>query len=73
MRNLYQVFKSLLPEAPLQAGKVVALQNATVTVELPDKSRLHVRGSAQPGQMVLVRNGLIEAVAPELPVVLIEV
>ena len=73
MGNLYRQFRALLPEAPLQAGTVVAVDTGTVTVELPGGGLLKARGSAEFGQTVFVRDGVIESVAPSLTVVLIEI
>ena len=72
MGNLYQQFRALLPEAPLQAGTVVGVETGVVTVALPGGGRLKGRGSAELGQTVFVRDGVVESVAPSLPVVLIE-
>ena len=74
MGNLYQQFRALLPEAPLQGGTVIAVEAVgTVTVALPGGGLLKARGSAEVGQTVFVRDGVVESVAPSLPVVLIEI
>jgi hypothetical protein len=73
MGNLYQQFRALLPDAPLQAGTVVAVEAGAVTVALPGGGLLKARGSAEIGQTVFVRDGVVESVAPSLPVVLIEI
>ncbi|RYU57043.1 hypothetical protein EWI61_13765 [Methylolobus aquaticus] len=73
MGNLYQQFRALLPEAPLQAGAVIEVGAGVVTVQLPGGGRLKARGSAEAGQTVFVRDGVVESVAPSLPVVLIEI
>ena len=44
-----------------------------VTVQLPGGGLLRARGSAEVGQHVFVRDGLLEAVARDLPLELIEV
>ena len=44
-----------------------------VTVELPGGGRVRARGHAAIGQSVFVRDGVVEAVAPNLPIELIEV
>ncbi|MBX9900801.1 MAG: hypothetical protein K2Y28_08465 [Burkholderiaceae bacterium] len=69
MDNLYQIFKSLLPQTPLLAGTVVAVFQTGCSVELPDGSVISARGSASIGAKVFVRNGLIEGEAPNLSVV----
>lgn len=73
MGNLYQQFRALLPEAPLQAGTVVAVETGAVMAALPGGGLLKARGSAGIGQTVFVRDGVVESVAPSLPVVLIEI
>jgi hypothetical protein len=60
MGNLYQQFRALLPEAPLQAGTVVRVVTGSVTVALPGGGLLKARGSAELGQTVFVRDGVIE-------------
>lgn len=35
MHNLYQQFRALLPQAPLQVGTVAAAASGVVTVQLP--------------------------------------
>lgn len=71
MSNLYRKFRELIPDAPLLVGTVVA--TAPVRVELPDGNQIAARGEATVGQVVFVRDGVIEGTAPTLPVVLIEV
>jgi len=73
MGNLYQQFRALLPEVPLQVGTVVAVEAGAVTVALPGGGLLKARGTAEIGQTVFVRDGVVESVAPSLPVVLIEI
>lgn len=64
--NLYQIFKSLLPQKPLLVGTVVAVFATGCSVELPDGSVISARGSANIGARVFVRDGLIEGEAPNL-------
>ena len=71
MSNLYRKFRELIPDAPLLVGTVVA--TAPVRVELPDGSQIAARGEVAVGQVVFVRDGVIEGTAPTLPVELIEV
>jgi len=73
MRNLYEQFRQLLPEAPLQVGTVTGVSTGVVTVQLPGGGVVKARGNAAPGQKVFVRDGVVEAVAPGLPVEIIEV
>lgn len=73
MHNVYEQFRQLLPDAPLQAGTVTEVGAGVVTVQLPGGGVVKARGAAGLGQKVLVRDGTVEAVAPSLPLELIEV
>ena len=71
MSNLYRKFLSLIPDAPLLVGTVVA--TAPMRVALPDGTQIPARGEAALGDRVFVRDGAIEGSAPSLPVELIEI
>lgn len=76
MHNLYQQFRSLLPDPPLQVGTVIEVSDVTggvVTVQLPGGGLLKARGNAQAGQKVFVRDAVVEAVAPNLTLELIDI
>jgi hypothetical protein len=73
MPNLYQQFRALLPDPPLQIGTVTEVASGVVTVQLPGGGLVKARGSAEVGQKVFVRNGVVEAVAPNLTLELIEI
>ena len=73
MHNLYQQFRSLLPDPPLQAGTVIEVTGGVVTVQLPGGGRLKARGNAQIGQKVFVRDAVVEAIAPNLTLELIDI
>jgi hypothetical protein len=73
MHNLYEQFRALLPDPPLQAGTVIDVGAGVVTVELPGGGRVRARGHAAIGQPVFVRDGVVEALAPSLPIEVIEV
>lgn len=73
MRNLYSEFRALIPEAPLQMGTVTQVTGGVVTVQLPGGGLLKARGSAGVGQKVFVRDAVIEAIAPNLTLELIEI
>lgn len=73
MHNLYEQFRQLIPEPPLQAGTVVAAASGIVTVALPGGGQIRARGSAAIGQKVFVRDGVIEGEAPNLTLELIEI
>lgn len=72
--NTYRQLLDLLPESPLQVGDVVAVNGSRVSVELPSGDVIDVRGDgASIGQRLFVRDKQVEATAPTLPVVLIDV
>lgn len=71
--NLYKQLIDLLPQRPLQVGTVVAVVNGVCTVELPGGWRDTARGTATVGQKVFFRDGAVEGLAPELPLVQIDV
>ena len=73
MRNLYSEFRALIPEAPLQVGTVTQVTGGVVTVQLPGGGLLKARGSGGVGQKVFVRDAVIEAIAPNLTLELIEI
>jgi hypothetical protein len=76
MRNLYSEFRALIPEAPLQVGTVTQVTGGVVTLQLPGGGLLKARanvGSAAVGQKVFVRDAVVEAIAPNLPVEVIDI
>lgn len=73
MHNLYQQFRALLPDPPLQVGTVVEVTGGVVTVQLPGGGLLKARGNAQVGQKVFVRDAVVEAIAPNLTLELIDI
>lgn len=73
MRNLYKAFRDLIPDAPLQAGTVIAADGPIYTIQLPGGGLLQARGIATVGQQVFVRDGVIEGDAPALTLVVTEV
>ena len=72
-RNVYRQFLDLMPQRPLQVATVVATSGDTSTVEMPGGGRAQVRGAAAVDAQVFVRDGVIEALAPALTLVQIEV
>jgi hypothetical protein len=71
--NLYRALREMLPEAPLLAGEVIALNaDGTATVEFPGGGTQRVRGSAAVSDQVFVRAGVIEGPAPALTPVTVE-
>ena len=73
MHNVYEQFRQLLPNPPLQAGTVTEVGAGVVIVQLPGGGVVKARGAAALGQKVFVRDGTVEAVAPSLPLELIEI
>ena len=73
MRNLYGEFRALIPEAPLQVGTVTQVTGGVVTLQLPGGGLLKARGTAAVGQKVFVRDAVIEAIAQNLTLELIEI
>ena len=72
-RNLFAQFLELIPQAPLQVGTVTATDSGLITVELPGGGLLKARGSANLGEHVFVRDGVVEASAPNLGLEIIEI
>ena len=73
MHNVYEQFLQLLPDAPLQVGVVIEVGTGVVTVQLPGGGTVRGRGSAAIGERVFVRDGVVEAVAPNLALEIIEI
>ena len=73
MHNVYEQFRQLLPDAPLQVGTVIEVSAGVLSVQLPGGGMTRVRGSASIGQRVFVRDGVLEAVAPNLALEIIEI
>lgn len=73
MTNLYTLFKSLLPSRPLEVGKVVTTDATGCHVTLPAGGMIYVRGNAAVGTNVFVRDGVIEGIAPNLTVQIIDI
>ena len=73
MHNLYEQFRQLIPEPPLQAGTVIDVGSGVVTVALPGGGRIKARGSAALGQKVFVRDDAIDGIAPSLTLEIIEI
>ena len=73
MHNAYEQFLQLLPDAPLQVGVVTDVGAGVVTVQLPGGGTARARGSAAVGERVFVRDSVLEAVAPNLALEIIEI
>ncbi len=73
MQNLYEQFRQLIPDPPLQAGTVVNVGSGVVTVALPGGGLIRARGNAAVGQKVFVRDDAVEGIAPSLTLEIIEI
>jgi len=73
MHNVYEQFRQLLPDAPLQVGTVTEIGTGVITVQLPGGGVVRARGSAALGQKAFVRDGVLEAIAPYLTLEIIEI
>lgn len=73
MHNVYEQFRQLLPSSPLQVGVVTEIGAGVVSVRLPGGGMSRARGSAAMGQKVFVRDGVLEAIAPDLTLEIIEI
>ena len=73
MHNLYEQFRQLFPDPPLQAGTEVAVGSGVVTVAMPGGGLIKARGSAAIGQNVFVRDDAVQGIAPALTLELIEI
>jgi hypothetical protein len=71
--NLYKALKGLFPDAPLQVGNVIAIDNGVATIELDDGGRAQARGEVTVGDRVFFRDEVIEGPAPDLTLEIIEV
>lgn len=73
MANLFKQFADLLPSRPLQIGEVLSIDDGIAVIELPGGGTVRARGDATVGQLVFVRDSVIEGVAPSLPIEVIEI
>ena len=73
MQNIYRAFLDLLPARPLQLGTIVSVDGETATIELPGGGVVAARGAGGIGDQVFVRDGVIEAAAPDMPIDVVEI
>lgn len=71
--DYYRRLLALMPDPPSDVGEVMQVLPDGCTVELLTGELASVRGSATLGDLVYVRNGVIEGPAPVLSTVEIEV
>lgn len=72
MFNPYKRLLALLPNAPLQVGDVFVFADGVATIALPGGGVAQARGTANVGDRVFFRDGLIEGPAPSLPIEIID-
>lgn len=70
--NLFRRLQNLLPTPLLLVGDVVSVSDGTAKVQEPGGGVTLVRGTASVGQRVYFRDGVIEGLAPSLPIELVE-
>lgn len=73
MLNLYEQFRQLLPDAPLQVGTVIDSGSGVITVQLPGGGLTKARGVATVSQRVFIRNSQLESIAPTLTLEMIDI
>lgn len=71
--NIYRMLKRVLPDPPLVVGTITAIADGTAIITLPGGGQLQARGVGTVGDKVFVRDGAIEAEAPDLTIEVIEV
>lgn len=71
--NVFRRIKALFPDPPLLVATVTAIDGDVATCQLPDGGVIRARGAASVSQKVFVRDSVIEGVAPDLPILLIDV
>ncbi len=73
LNNVYRQFRQLIPDPPLQAGTVIGVGSGVVTVALPGGGLIKARGTADIDQKVFVRDSVVEGIAPNLTLEIIEI
>lgn len=71
--NSYAAFIALLPKYPRQVATIVAIEGEVARLVLPGGGLLTALGSGEVGDQVFVRDGVIEAKAPDMPFVQVEI
>jgi hypothetical protein len=73
MPNIWKQFSDLVAKPPLQVATVLSVSGDVARVQLPGGGEFLARGEATAGQKVFVRDGVIEGLAPGLPLFQIEI
>lgn len=71
--NVFRQLQGLLPQPSLLVGNVISVSDGIAIVELPGGGTIDARGAAAPGDRVFVQAGVIQGLAPTLPIEIIEV
>lgn len=73
LRNPFKVLQELIARPAAQIGTVAAVSTGQVTIDLIGGGTITARGDATVGQNVYVRDGVVDGVAPSLPLITIDV
>lgn len=73
LRNPFKVLQDLVARPGAEIGVVTSVSTGEAVVTLPGGGVLRVRGTASVSDTVYIRDGVIESIAPGLPIVLIDV
>lgn len=73
--NPYKLLRELIPQAPLMVGTVKSLSGGVATIEIQGGGICKARSAdtIKTGDSVFFRDGVVEAKAPNLPVVNIDI
>ncbi len=73
--NFYAAFIEMLPSYPLQIATITAIDGEVARLVLPGGGVLTARGAGggAVGDLVFVRDGVIEGQAPSMPFVQVEI
>ena len=71
--NLFKRFQKLLRTPPLRVGEVISFSDGMALIEEAGGGHVQARGEATVGNMVYFRDHVIEGLAPDLPVEIIEI
>lgn len=73
-KNPYKLLRDLIPVAPLQIGTVIDIVGGVATIDIMDGSgTAQARGEFAVTDRVFFRDGVIEGLAPNLTVEMIDV
>ncbi len=73
MSNLYSVFKKLIPQEVLVIAEVVESGDGVCKVQLPGGQLMSAKGVANVGDKVFIQGTTIQSVAPNLPLIEVDI